>query len=1464
MTKTSPSRATNGNYKANGRHEPASRLAGRDRKELSGRITLVGIGASAGGLDASRRLIADLPVGAGMAFVLVQHLDPTHESMMVDLLASHTRLKVLQAKDGMPIEADSFYVIPPGAYLSTNGGALLLSSPKPHHGARLPFDFLLQSMAEAYGTRAIGVVLSGTGSDGSLGLKAIKAEGGFAIAQDPDEATFDGMPRSAIMTGCIDKISPVAEIPAALLHRNGQIAEASEADSAVKAAPEWRFPEELISLLRTRTGHDFSLYKKGTLLRRLERRMGMLSLGSGDIGRYLDILRTDKKEIDQLAAEMLINVTNFFRDAEVFNFLNDNVVLELIEAASADQPIRIWVVGCSTGEEAYSLAMIFRDKIEAGALNVKLQIFASDADPDAIARAREGLYPHSIAADVSASRLNRYFSKEDGGYRVSADLRASVVFTVQDVLTDPPFSRLDMICCRNLMIYLGVEAQAKIIALFDFALRKGGVLILGTSETLNSEDGRFEALSKADRVFRKIGRGRPATFGYSVYEGESVKAEAPAGLHSAASHDDDLAELCRSVVSERYAPASVLIDRKFKCLYFAGPIARFLKIAPGQPTYDLLMMATPDMRAKLRAIVHKASESGERASSSVIKAGVGDVSTAFRLEAHAVSHLDQQLVLICFIDEPAPISVDAGKAQPADNARVAELEQELEATRTELLGAIRNLETSSEEQKAINEEALSVNEEFQSTNEELLTSKEELQALNEELTALNAQLHETLDLQRRTSNDLENVLNSTDVATLFLDEALNIRFFTPATRLLFKVIPSDIGRPLSDLSSLAYDSELYADAKSVLQNRQAIEREIRSDEGKHYARQVLPYLTAEPEANGASGVVITYTEVTERKQISDLLAVAKREAELASIAKSRFLAAASHDLRQPLQTLSLLLGLIIDEVTKPSTKELLTRFEKTLSGMSNMLNTLLDLNHIASGVVQAEIAEVDVGELLLRMKEEFDVQAEARGLSLRVVPSRLRILSDTHLLEQMLRNMISNALKYTERGGILLGCRRRGGKLSIEVCDTGFGIPPEDLIAIFDEHVQLNNANSGRGPGLGLGLAIVRRVGGLLNHKIGVSSEPGRGSVFSIETEIAHAPGDAAPAQASHIIEQAAGSPERMGSILVIEDDPEVSDLLNLTLTKQGYIALTVPNGEAAFRRVKSAAVVPDLIVADFNLGRGQNGLKSAVELQQRLQTEIPVIVLTGDITPTTLREIAAEKCVHLSKPVNPSKLTRVIAQLLPRTGAAARTVSEEEPVVRMPRKVFVVDDESEMRETMGQVLSASGFSVESFSSCEDFLAVYDPLNAACLLVDAYMPGISGLDLLRKLRERGDKAPVIVITGRSDVTSAVEIIKAGASDFLEKPVGRKALIESIEKAFAESQDANAVYARRFEAKRLLSGLTARQMEIMTRVLSGEPSKNIAADLGISQRTVENHRAAIMKKTGAKSLPALARLAMSAA
>ena len=1448
---------------------------------------VVAVGASAGGLEACTRLLDALPAPAGMAFILVQHLDPTHKSLLVELLAGHTVMAVVQVTDGMLVEAEHLYVIPPGAYLSVNGGGLHLSPPATHdgaaRGARLPFDALLPSLAQEYGARAACVVLSGTGADGSAGLQAVKDAGGLVVVQDPAEAGCDGMPRSAIGTGLVDEVVLAADIPGVLAKPLGQHGPRPSGKAAVEEAATAR-PDplaEIIALLRARTRHDFAPYKRGTLERRIERRMGMASIGKDDLGAYLDLLRGNEGELDLLAKDLLIHVTHFFRDPPVFDVLAETLIPELVRRAPG-QPVRVWIVGCSTGEEVYSLLILFREAMAAAATDgagqaIRLQVFASDIDADAVATAREGLYPLGIESDVSAERLARFFLKEDGhGYRVLPDLRADVVFAVQDLLTDPPFSRIDLLSCRNLMIYLGPEAQGKAAALFHFALKQGGALLLGGAETVGEGNGRFELIQKSAHLYRHVGRKRPGDLSFAA-----AAADGPRDSRLSRSLDAGrtpprqavLAELCRQAVLDGYAPAAVLCNARHECLYSLGPTDRYLRVAPGHATSDLLAMARGSMQAPLRSALAKAVQEDARVTVPGGRMTRDGRAVPFSIDVQPVSSDGEALLLVCFVDTPAAAGGGHGATPLQDAPRIAELERELEVARADLVDDARRLEASREEQRAIKAEALSVSEEYQSTNEELLTSKEELQSLNEELTALNSQLQESLERQRTMSNDLQNILYSTDVATLFLDRDLNIRFFTPATRALFNVIPGDVGRPLADLHSLAADTGLAADARTVLDTLGVIEREVETPGGIWFRRRILPYRT---KGNEIEGVVITFSDVTRRKQAAAALQEAKQGAEAANLAKSRFLAAASHDLRQPLQTLALLQGLLARSVTGEEASRLVQRQDEALGTISGMLDTLLDLNEIEAGVVQAEVADVRVGNLLNRLRDEFSCHAEAKGLALRVVPCSATVRTDQRLLEQMLRNLASNALKYTQRGRVLLGCRRVPGALRIEVWDTGIGIPDAELQAVFGEYRQLDNVARERSRGLGLGLSIVQRLGTLLGHPVHVRSQLGRGSVFSIEAarvpDVQPRP-PAAPAGAGL---KTAG--RRSGTILVSEDCPHVRDLLRLLLEAEGHQVATTPNGPEALALTAGGTFRPTLVLTDLNLPGGLDGLQLAARLRAALSWDVPVIILSGNSSAAALQAIALRDCMHLSKPVRAAELAQAVQRLLAARPVAPSRAVRREPSADAPTAspsaavlatptVFVVDDDDGIRAAMRAMLEEHGIDVEDYGDGAAFLAALrpgHPSQNACLLVDAAMPAMDGFEVLRRLAEAGHRLPAIVITGHGDVPTAVRAMKAGALDFIEKPVRIPELLADIARALDQSCDASKQSAWRAEAAASLAGLTGRQREVMAMVLAGHPSKNIAADLGISQRTVENHRASIMRKTGTRSLPALARLALAAA
>lgn len=944
-------------------------------------------------------------------------------------------------------------------------------------------------------------------------------------------------------------------------------------------------------------------------------------------------------------------------------------------------------------------------------------------------------------------------------------------------------------------------------------------------------------------------------------------ATSTTGHGATTSRQTALAELCRAETMRAHAPATVLATCEGEYLYSLGPTERFLRVAAGHATPALLSMVADDVRGPLRSAILLAIQDDVPVATHGGQTILDGQATRFDIEVRPVCLEGERFLLIHFLDRP---DRDSGSvADSAQGAQVAGLERDLQTARQELQGAVRSHQMADNEQKSINDAAVSVNREARLTNLELLSSKEQLESLNAELSALNEQLLEALERQRTTANDLQNVLFSTDVATLFLDSELKIRFFTPATKLLFHIIDTDIGRPLEDLRSLAADAELIADARTVIQDLTPIEREVDAADGV-WSRRVLPYRIQD---GAVKGVVITFTDITGRKHTAEVLQAARQEADLANAAKSHFLAVASHDLRQPLQTLKLLQGLLSARVVGTDAGKLVAKFEDTIGAMSGMLNTLLDINQIEAGVVQAVPVDFAVDGLLRNLEESFTYQAKAQGLDLRVVSCGLAITSDPRLLEQMLRNLVSNALKYTRTGKVLLGCRRQGGLARIEVWDTGIGIPGDELRSIFEEYRQVDNTARERSRGLGLGLSIVSRLGALLQHRIDVRSRPDKGSVFTVEVPLCTS-GRTLPFSLRTPFRAIEGGDDtrprvlasRTGTVLVVEDDPEVRELLAMMLADGGLVAAVAPDGPAALALVKGGAVRPDLLLTDYNLPHGMDGLAVAAALRDRLDDRLPVVILTGDISTSALSAIAGQRCVQLNKPVKTAELIHIIRTLL---------IETRVPLAPMPRAaprsdqsqdsspIFIVDDDRNLRESVRSVLENDGRTVFDFATSEAFLSTYRPGSSGCLLLDAYMPGMGGLDLLRLLRAQGDRLPTIMVTGSSDVSMAVRAMKAGAADFIEKPIAAADLLIAIDRALERSRDTSKLLAWRASAADHIAGLTPRQHEIMDLVLAGHPSKNIAADLGISQRTVENHRASIMKTTGAKSIPALARLALAA-
>lgn len=1205
---------------------------------------IVAIGASAGGLEAVARLLAALPAETGMAFLLVQHLDPNHESQMAELLARHTPMRIREAAEGMEIVPDELVICPPGQFLTVRYGVLHLSRPAQPRHARLPIDFLIRSLARECGPRSVAIILSGTGADGSGALVALQQSGGHILVQDPEEAEYDGMPRNAVVTGLADAVVPLGGMPQELSRLAREITAAIAPPQMHPRVRDEVDIQAIISLLRERVGQDFSAYKRGTLKRRIQRRMGLRGLPAGAVAQYREELASDQEECAQLAQDLLINVTSFFRDPAVFALLEREIVPELIGNVAANQALRVWVVGCSTGEEAYSLAMIFRDAVMASRRDIKLQIFASDIDAQAIAVAREGFYPLTIADEIPADRLARYFVAEDNGYRVTSGLRGSVVFTVQDVLNDPPFSRMDMVSCRNLLIYLKPEAQAKVISLFHFALRESGVLMLGLAETPAQATDRFAVLHEGERIYRHVTPSKAGEVPFPLSFVETLPRLDAKDVKQQLSRQAAYANLCRDTVVDLFGPASLLTNAHRQCLYSVGPVSRYLKVAAGPPTLDLLELVPVGLRATLRFAIARADRERPIVRTQSCKIAVDGHPVFVTITVRFVEDDGEELHLVSFVEEATPESKKEAAKDDDKDAQVRELERDLEAAHAELLKAIQSRDALVLEQKAINDEALSVNEEFQSTNEELLTSKEELQSLNEELIALNSQLQETLDRQRVASDDLQNILYSTNVATLFLDAELRIRYFTPATRAIFNVIPGDIGRPLADLQPLADDNLLLGDARIVLRDSNTIEREISGPDDSWFQRRIFPYRTHDDRVEG---VVITFIEITERRRAGIALEEARRAAERSNRGKSRFLAVASHDLRQPLQSLKLLQESLLQRLDDEASRDLVMQFDVMLDSMTGMLNSLLDINQIESGALKIEKKAFSAADILTRLQTEFRPLAENAAIMLRVVPTTQILFSDPRLLEMMLRNLLANAIKYTPpHGRILLGCRQCGNMIRIEVWDTGIGIAADQLDPIFEEFHQVDNPARERERGFGLGLTIVRELGQVLGHPIRVRSWPDRGSVFSVMVAHGTAPQLAPPpdraAAMAPPLEATSGK-----VIALIEDDQGVRNALEFLLAASGHRVISAKDGLAALALLTEEATPPDLILTDYNLPGGMNGIDVLAALRSRLGRDVPGIVLTGDIAKETLAKIQRANCIMLSKPAAAADVHDAIAKLL-------------------------------------------------------------------------------------------------------------------------------------------------------------------------------------------------------------------------
>lgn len=832
--------------KTTGRNPRASRGDGSEA-DIDASFPIVGVGASAGGIAALQKFFPDFPQDSGFAFVVIQHLDAEHESVLASIIQRCTTIETQTAVAGLEIEPDRIYVIPPGVSVTLRHRRFHIAKMAAARTKRTPIDDFFASLA-AEGENAAGVILSGTGSDGTIGLRAIKEHGGLTLAQEGAE--YDGMMRSAVQSGLVDMVFPVEKMAEKLVN---YFQHASRTESVGERDRRTRDVADQLSrigaLLRNRTGHDFSGYKDNTILRRIQRRMQVLQID--DPAAFYQRLREEPAQVDLLFQDLLIGVTSFFRDPQAFEVLERHVIPKLFEGRRPDETVRVWVPGCATGEEAYSIAMLLKENAPRGAAAPKLQIFATDIDERALEVARAGRYPAAIATDVTPKRLKEFFSREDGTYRIASDLREICLFSLHNLLRDPPFSKLDLIACRNLLIYMGPELQEKIVPIFHYALRNGAYLFLGSSENVTRHARLFSTIDKPSRLFQK--RGGP-TQRLPEFPLAAAGRHASAQVRARAT-TSSLQESAERLLLDSYAPAYVVINAAGELVYSSSGTGKYLELAAGAPDNSIFAMARRGLRMDLRAALHKAVNTGQVAIQNNIQIGTngGRQTISLVVQPLPADGSADPLFMLVFKDvggiKPESQGEPAHTTDDVESANVSQLEKELRETRERL-----QITT----------------EELQSSNEELETSKEELQSINEELQTVNAELNIRVDELSRANNDIANLLESTQIATVFLDRDLCIKSFTPTARDLFRLVESDVGRPLAHVRPRFAADNLQADIEQVLHRLGTIERRIDNFEGDtRYMMRVLPYRTVE---NVIAGVVVTFIDVTRIVQAEERIA----------------------------------------------------------------------------------------------------------------------------------------------------------------------------------------------------------------------------------------------------------------------------------------------------------------------------------------------------------------------------------------------------------------------------------------------------------------------------------------------------------------------------------------------------------------------------------------------------------------
>jgi two-component system CheB/CheR fusion protein len=1274
---------------------------------------IVGIGASAGGLEAFRQLLGALPADTGMAYVIVQHLDPRHESMLADLLSQTTKMPVSEVKGDVRVEPNRVYVIPPAQDIGIVNGILKLVPRSGIGRAHMPIDYFLRTLAEVQGSQGIGVVLSGTATDGTLGLKAIKAGGGIAFAQDPTSAQFDGMPRSAMAAGCVDFVLPPEGIAQELtrLGRHPYMAADKPRDlSGVAPAPapaparaeegeDRAGLDRILALVKKGSGADFAAYKKTTLHRRIARRMVVNRIETLDA--YARYLEGDASEIQALYQDCLISVTSFFRDPEVFEALSEQVIPRLLEDRPSGAPIRVWVPGCGTGEEAYSIVICLLERAAAVGSNPSFQIFATDLSESALDTARAGLYQESIAQDVSGERLRRFFTRVDGRYRISKDIREMCVFARHDLADSPPFSRMDLISCRNVLIYMEPRLQERVFATFHYALNPGGFLVVGTSESVGAASAFLAPLDEKRRIYS---RKKTATAPQLPFTARARGAEGPAKLAPLtprAAVPPGIPTEADQVLLARYAPASVVVDDGLDILEFRGDTHPFLEHGRGQASLNLIRMARKGLLLELRQTIQEARRKNAPSRKEGLRIRYRGQLRDVNLEVVPLKGEAERCLLVVF-ESPSGSRRAAERAVPSKgrpgasgNRETARLRQELAQAAQLLQNVVEEHDSALEELQSSNEEAVSSNEELQSVNEELQTAKEEVQSANQELATLNRELEER-NLQLGQANDAlkvsgQEIQHALDYANaivstvrgplLLMDGDLRVEKANRAYYDTFVARPEETeGRLLYELGERQWDIPALRTAlEEVLPKDSSFEGFEVEQEFAQIGRRAMA-LNARRlrnEHGGSERIFLAIEDRTELKRVEqrrDALLVleqsARERAEAADHLKDEFVATVSHELRGPLTAMVGWMHILTSGEAQGDPATLasgLAALNRGIKAQSRLIADLLDHSRIVTGKLQISRRLVDLATIAETTVESVRAAAQAKDIALELWrdPRAAVVLGDPDRLQQVLWNVFSNAVKFTPRGGrVQVWTGRVGTSIHVRVTDTGQGMREDFLPHVFERFRQAESSARRSQPGLGLGLAIVRQLVELHGGTVQAhSAGEGRGATFTIILPIPALlmqPTGAEADEAANLNlatpEEPAPDPDRSVlaglSVLVVEDDADSRESLVRVLEQYGARGTGAATAREALRALEVA--VPDVLVSDIGMA-GEDGydlIRQVRMLPAHRGRVIPALAVTAYGEEGDRRKaIAAGFQAHVAKPVGPRDLVIEVARLAGRTG---------------------------------------------------------------------------------------------------------------------------------------------------------------------------------------------------------------------